>query len=212
MKIDYSQSGVAQGRINQAKAKDTQSLFVLGSLRKSGLRLSTHKKVKDAETFLKNIIRKDRLPKVTVRKAPPGENRAYYQSRNQSINITDKDSGSTIVHEIAHDLEYRYPWISKKSKAFLKKRAKGERPKQLRVLTGNNGYDSDEKAYEDDWVKKGGSHYMGKIYPRASTELISMGAERLLANPVRFAQEDPEYFDFIMEIFQGFCYIIILYK
>jgi hypothetical protein len=39
-----------------------------------------------------------------------------------------------------------------------------------------------------------------KLYRRASTELITMGIERLIADAKGFADKDPEYFRFMLEI------------
>lgn len=77
------------------------------------------------------------------------------------------------------------------------KRAGNERVQQLRVLTGHQGYKIDEVAYEDEWVKRGGSHYMGKLYSQG-TELLTMGIERLIKSPSEFYQKDPEYFEFVV--------------
>ncbi|MCD8062076.1 MAG: hypothetical protein LUE13_07045 [Akkermansiaceae bacterium] len=65
---------------------------------------------------------------------------------------------------------------------------------------------------EDDWIKRGGSAYTGKIYlpgyhpsmskdmfsaKSTSTEILSMGIQRMLESPVKFQREDPEFFNFI---------------
>jgi len=45
---------------------------------------------------------------------------------------------------------------------------------------------------------------MGKTYGYGSghTEIISMGIERFILDPLGFAQKDPQYFDFMMDILQ----------
>lgn len=112
-------------------------------------------------------------------------------------------NASTVAHEIAHSIEYNSKKLSDKSKAFLKKRAGNEKPKKLRDLTNDKGYRDDEFTYEDEFLKRGGEHYSGKIYDDNATELVSTGVQRLLKNPLKFAQQDPEYFDFVVDILQG---------
>lgn len=127
--------------------------------------------------------------------------RAHYKSWSNGIHISEtghSSTTSTIVHEIAHAIEYKVPDISERSKAFLKQRAGGAELKKLSKLTGSNGYRDDEVAYEDEWVKRGGDHYMGKWYDSKATELITMGIERLIKDPVDFALKDREYFDFMV--------------
>ncbi len=58
---------------------------------------------------------------------------------------------------------------------------------------------ADEKAYEDDFL----SPYVGKVYQRGSTEIISMGLEWMYKNPVGFYEKDPDHFDLILRILKG---------
>ena len=65
---------------------------------------------------------------------------------------------------------------------------------------------------EDKWKERGGRAYIGKVYVRGyhsemkredfvanvqGSEILSMGIQRLLEDPVRFRQQDPDYFNFI---------------
>ena len=155
-------------------------------------------KVNEAAAILSKIIHKDIAPEVAV--IISRANRAFYTPRNRSVHINANTRLSTVVHEIVHDLEFAYPDISAKTKAFLKSRANGQSPQQLRKLTGNKGYGPREVAYEDSWSKNGGSHYMGKLYPDNATELLTMGVERMINDPKSFADQDPEYFRFVLTI------------
>ncbi len=72
--------------------------------------------------------------------------------------------------------------------------------KKRRILTGIE-YDWSEIAYEDEWEKRGGDPYAGKVYRGGKyTEILTMGLERLYRDPQGFAQQDPDYFDFILGI------------
>lgn len=138
------------------------------------------------------------LPEITI-KGKAG--RAYYAPTERAMYVSSKTSASVMAHEITHGTEIQNTEVLKKAVAFLKKRSNGEKPKKLKDLTGLN-YDKDEITYEDLWHARGGSHYCGKDYKETATEVLTMGIERLHKNPASFAQEDQEYFDFVVETLQ----------
>jgi hypothetical protein len=164
-----------------------------------GYNASYRKSVTDASSLVAMLVHRDIMPTGIKVNGVRG-NRAFYQNQSRAIHINRDTSVSVIVHEIVHDIEYSHPDVSRKTKAFLAKRANGEQPRQLRVLTGSKVFGRHEVAYEDEWKKRGGSHYMGQVYQRASTELLTMGIERMLADAKSFAVQDPEYFRFMLEI------------
>ena len=45
--------------------------------------------------------------------------------------------------------------------------------------------------------------YCGKDYSDGSTEIFSMGVQRLIESPGQFYQEDREYFNFIVGLMRG---------
>ena len=68
------------------------------------------------------------------------------------------------------------------------------------------GYDETEIGRDDDFGKAFGKQdafYVGKHYADGSTEIISMGLEKLYKDPVKFAQDDPEYCAFLVGILEG---------
>jgi hypothetical protein len=94
------------------------------------------------------------------------------------------------------------------SRAFLKQRAGTERIQSLRSLTGAN-YGYNEAAFEDEWLKRGGEHYCGKLYSHSgriedayAAELLSMGIQRLEKGAFEFHRDDPEYFWFCVSTLQ----------
>jgi hypothetical protein len=117
------------------------------------------------------------------------------------IYINARTSASVVMHEITHATEQQNADILAAAVAFLKARAGSEQLQTLRKLTGHN-YRANEFAYEDEFQKRGGSHYMGKSYADRATEILTMGIERLHADPGDFAAQDPEYFRFIMSTLQ----------
>jgi hypothetical protein len=104
------------------------------------------------------------------------------------------------IHELMHDLENRWPEVSRKTKAFLDMRASrnltNRRTPRISKLRGGG------KAFEDEWSSLGGSNYTGRIYPDYATEILTMGMERMVQNPALFARQDPEFFKFIIEVVQ----------
>lgn len=200
----------AQERLNVLEALERkrllQTIALPSSMRGSADYIITgnvnpkyRKSVREASELVSMLVHRDIMP-MGVKVRGVSKDRAYYMANIRTIHINQNTPVSTIVHEIVHDIEYSHPDVSTKTKAFLAKRAKGEPTQRLRDLTGNYGYGLSEVAYKDEWEKRGGSHYMGKLYPRASTELLTMGVERMIADPKEFADKDPEYFRFMLEI------------
>jgi hypothetical protein len=113
----------------------------------------------------------------------------------------EKDSGTrVVVHELGHWLEDYDPAIHKQAVAFLERRTAGESVKSLADILPGASYDPSEIVKVD----KFSNPYMGKIYTgNRATEIISMGLERLYTDPLGFAQEDPDYFDFIWNLIRG---------
>jgi len=128
-------------------------------------------------------------------------NNGREHASRSGIYVSAGTSPSVIAHEIAHVVEMRNKHVLQKSVDFLNKRAKGEKLRTLKSLTGRN-YGRNEKAYKDDWEKLGGDAYSGKYYNDAATEILSMGIERLHADPLKFYRSDPEYFEFVVKTLQ----------
>lgn len=186
-------------------------LGVLGTGKKGALTVTQKERVVEAKKLLESALSADNLKSInkngkltkvifTKKRTINGQPfRAHYVNTQNAVFARSGENVSTLLHEFMHSLEYANPEVSKKTKAFLVKRSGGAAPKKLSDLTGNSGYKAGEIAVEDKWVEKGGSAYMGKIYDRASTELLTMGVERLLKSPTEFFLRDREYFDFVIE-------------
>jgi hypothetical protein len=136
-----------------------------------------------------------------------GKHRAYYMSahgthkgtRPPAIHMPAKTSARTTVHEMGHWLEDMDAGVRQRAQAFLARRTQGDMVQRLSALTGNKSYEEHEVAKPDNFMKP----YMGKIYRDNATEIISMGLEYLAFDAVNFAREDPEYFDFMVDIARG---------
>lgn len=106
------------------------------------------------------------------------------------------------IHEIGHFLEENLmsdagsnSWWSA-AKDFLKKRAAGEKPKKLADLFPKLGYGSDELVFTDRFREP----YYGKIMKSGQTELFSMGLEDLYTDPQGLWDEDPEFFEWLLDM------------
>jgi hypothetical protein len=160
----------------------------------------------DAKIYLEKIVDKDIFPPdaLTIRKLPDG-GRAYQTL--SKICLSAEDDIQTHIHETMHFVEGKNPHIHNRCVEFLQYRTKGESKKSLRDLTGKN-YDIDEYTRPDHFFDP----YCGKAYERIdvygnvsvlSTEILSMGVERLMQNPVRFLQEDREYAIMCLNLIRG---------
>jgi len=109
----------------------------------------------------------------------------------------------TLIHEACHAVETMSD-VYESMVAFRAKRTAGESLQQLRKLYPMMNYGPGEVAWEDEWVKRGGSHYSGKKYPDSwrATEIFTKGMERLILETAEFAADDPEYFEAILKAAQ----------
>ena len=139
---------------------------------------------------------------VAIFDEPDGRSSQSPTSTGSILNMSKSAGAKAIIHELGHSLEdtsnERHTTdannVRKQANDFLSKRTKGERNQSLNSLTGNQNYGKGEVAKPDKFIDP----YMGKIYKGGGTEIISMGLEQMWDNPAKFANEDPEYFDFIL--------------
>lgn len=169
-----------------------------------------------AKEVLEGFVDANVLPTYPVRvNAISG--RAY--QLGGSINLDASDGVKTYLHEYAHAIESMNPHVHRRCQEFLLMRAESSgttSPESLRRLTGL-GYNSDEKTLKDKFFNP----YCGKVYGStdvreatnehgtirrygvSSTEILSMGLERIYENAVEFWRTDREYFTFVTNVLQG---------
>jgi len=119
--------------------------------------------------------------------------------KHATVAITEREKIQVIVHEIGHTLEFWSPRTAKATKAFRARRTKLASGKVAKKKPLGKSYGKDEVFLEDDFH----SDYVGKVYDGNSTEVLSMGVERLYADPVGFMLDDPDYFDFMIDLLRG---------
>lgn len=164
----------------------------------------------EMSTKLKNtldgFIGDDVVPEksvVNVKKLRSG-GRAF--AKDDSINITVEDGLDVAIHEYSHFIEHENPRVLANSLAFAKMRTEGEKTQSLATITKNRSYKG-EYAKKDKFFDA----YCGKIYSldkesydnANASEILSMGMERLFKEPKKFAQEDREYFNFVIASIKG---------
>lgn len=127
--------------------------------------------------------------------------RAYFSFKERTAYLSDSNSVAVFVHELGHGLEkFSRQDILARAVAFRDRRTAGESAVRLADLFPGAGYRLNEVTKKDRFRHP----YAGKLYRSGgadtATEIISMGLEWLVGDPVGFAREDPEYFDFMIDI------------
>ena len=132
--------------------------------------------------------------------------------RSGEVHLWAGADKSTAAHEIMHAIEQQNPAVLKAAAEFLLERSQGDPAVGLKKLTGLN-YKADERAFEDKWRERYGSPYAGKVYSHynnpttasqfRATEILTMGIERLMADPLEFYQNDRGWFDFVVKAIRG---------
>lgn len=134
--------------------------------------------------------------------------RAYAEPKLRAITIEAGEDFRTIAHEIMHVIESN-SLISYRTSEFLKYRvAKSGTPevKMNDVAAGEVIYGDHEYGNEDDFARifdKISAAYVGKRYESGSTEVLSMGIEKLMTEPIDMMEKDPEFFAFMLGILSG---------
>lgn len=106
---------------------------------------------------------------------------------------------ATVVHELTHWLESADDYIHRQIVEFYDRRTKGEPTEKLKDILPGSGYADSEVARRDKFMDP----YMGKDYGPGgdrSHELFTMGVQRLYATPIEFAEQDPDMFDWVIDV------------
>ena len=172
---------------------------IVGSARPSG---SMEAQTEAAFDWLRRVVRCGSLPEVGIRPAARGT-RASYSFASGAMNVAMDDGAATIIHEFGHHIEYTGHRVMREAVGFYEIRTEGEALRRLSEVSEGLAYRADEVTKVDKFIDP----YMGKFYGDGDdiycTELVSMGIEMLYRDPVRLAREDPEYFEWIVNIVKG---------
>jgi hypothetical protein len=154
--------------------------------------------------FLGNILDRGQMTAYLNGDPPPVNVRTKrgvraYAEGKKSVVLKPDTNTATFIHEYGHVLEYNEPDMLRASIAFRDRRTKGDREISMADATGNPNYTADERTKPDKFFNP----YVGKQYGNYASEVVSMGLERLYKDPIAFAADDPEYFDFVILQAQG---------
>lgn len=126
-------------------------------------------------------------------------------AKGDTINLNEEDTVDVAIHEYMHFIEKNNPRLLANSLAFAKSRTEGEKTKSLATLTGNRSYKG-EYAKKDNFFDP----YCGRVYSidqeyntANASEILSMGMQRLFTEPKKFAEQDREYFNFVIASIKG---------
>lgn len=161
------------------------------------------------DEFSKMIGRGTILDSQTIMVGHAEDGRSY-QMGGDIIMASNAGVLSTI-HELGHSLEFvagsrlsaapnLKANVNTQTVKFLNHRTEGEKARKLSdIRTGDHILDS--RKFNDNEIAKPDKFsdpYMGKIYSQGTTEILSMGIEKMWDNPAKFAKDDPDYFDFML--------------
>ena len=120
-----------------------------------------------------------------------------FDANSIALAASDRNVESTTIHELGHALEGHNPAIRQACRDFLARRTANESKVPLRKFS--SGYKADETCTPDKFYDP----YVGKIYSSGHTEVLSMGIQALVKDPIEFASKDPEHFKLIVRCIHG---------
>lgn len=174
--------------------------FKNGGIISIGKTTSTTKNVAmQLQKDLSNVIHKDLIKGLKLETNYTKSDRNYFSNTKNKIFINKETSRLTAIHETMHWLEYNNKNVSSKVTSFLEYRTQGEKAQKLKDLVPNSNYEDNEIAKKDNFFRP----YCGKIYNDGATEILSMGLQEIYENAVDFSKNDPEYFNFVIDIIQN---------
>jgi hypothetical protein len=95
----------------------------------------------------------------------------------------------------------KYIQTGRRSKEYLMERAQGKTLVKLKTLHPKLTYDAEEVTYQGAFP----DDYTGKLYQDApSSEVLSMGMQKLYDDTIKFATDDPAHFKFVVNTLRGF--------
>lgn len=121
--------------------------------------------------------------------------------------LQEKDNIGTWVHETGHAIEQADPYVEGMVQTFLNMRVGDEKPQEMKDLFPGHGFDPGEMGRKNHfdrafYFQKTYAYYVGKDYAHGTTEVLSMGIQKLHDNPLEFMKKDPEYFEFVVSVLQ----------
>jgi hypothetical protein len=167
--------------LSQFISKDVYDKYIEGIKNGNGVK----------NDFMKETFKSDKIM-MSIGEGSIRPNASYGYIINVGEDYVIKEAlydGTVLAHEFGHCLEEAIPEIKEKCTDFLKRRTEGLTPTKL--------YEGrDEMGIKDSFVH----HYVGKIYESGGTEVLSMGIQCLIDDPLGFYEKDPEHFKLTVEL------------
>jgi len=141
------------------------------------------------DLFRRLIRRGSPLERVNLRMR--AQNPLHHRSSyfKQTIRIAWGSSMDEVVHELGHALEESHPEILARALRFRSDRTEGYERRRLRDDHPDRGYGPREFYFPDRWF----NDYCGRDYGDEATEIVSMGLQELLRDPIGFTRGEPDY-------------------
>jgi phage gp29-like protein len=139
----------------------------------------------------------------TLKRVQHTDSRAF-ANRDGRVNVGDgfDKRPELLWHEIGHHIEYGSEAIGNAAESWVRSRATGEaRPLNELVPQAKGAYKDDETVLPDKFAIP----YVGKIYGKGSTEVVSVGMEFFRTNRsmADLHLRDPEHFFFTLGVLAG---------
>ncbi len=155
--------------------------------------------VRKAIQWLESIADQSVLPEaMTFRPMTAAEAKQSARSfaNGTTVVLHESASVSTIIHEMGHAIEHgNGDRLGERSKEFLAAMTTGDPVKH-----GGDRYGTGEVMTQNGFADA----YTGKYYGgKGSTEILSMGLQRLYESPKAFARSTPEHFDYTIAAVRG---------
>lgn len=162
------------------------------------------KKLSDAEDFLRGVVSIDVMPdsQLFVNVSDATE-REYY--RYSGLYLNNRTDAKTIIHEIGHFIDEKAANGSVRDSAvkFRDESAKKAGVESPEWFGGD--YSKKEVGYKGVFF----DDYAAKVYfdddgnKIGENEILAVGLQALYENPSKFARDDPDYFDFVVDTIRG---------
>lgn len=137
--------------------------------------------------------------------------RAQYEPVGHRAMLYANSGTGVHVHEIMHGIEVKEPGLLSSSVAYRNGRARSLTQRRLNQLLPGTNYRDDEVVLPMDaaWPMHERSHaYAAKVYANSvgfdySTEIMSVGVEKLYSDPVGFIRRDRDFARYVLRALRG---------
>lgn len=169
---------------------------------------TTARQVSEVERWLNQITARGDQSEIKVLIGEQEGVRAHYSYVNKHIQIKKGEAAKIVAHEYGHAIDDQLTTggqsVLARSLEFLEHRVGNEPLVDLKAKFGyGDAGEMGRKDRFDSVFDEYAAYYVGKDYGKAATEIVSMGLELLYNDPVKFANNDPEYFRFILGVLDG---------